>query len=100
VNGHARTVLTEGVPEYANRAETGYRPTMADFMVVHAMHTVHISPALIGVRIPNSMPQIGYRVIAKEKVENLDSAYLILEIPIWLDNQLSLIIEMCLMVRR
>ena len=96
---HARTVLNVEVPEYSIKKKDGDQPAVTDYVVVHVMHTVNISPSLIGRPIPDVAPGLGYSFFGKDRVESKDSVYGILEMPLWIDGQLSLIVEMCLMIK-
>lgn len=102
LKSHAGTILNVEVPEYSLRGaneNNGNKATVTDYAVVHALHSVNISPALVGVPISHFVPEISYSFFGRDRIDNGESAYVILEMPVWLSGQLSLNVEMCLMIR-
>ncbi|AKH63062.1 MULTISPECIES: MaoC/PaaZ C-terminal domain-containing protein [Photorhabdus] len=70
---------------------------LKDLIVLHVMHTVSFSPTLLNRQIPDEMPSIEYTILPKDTFDVDGSLYGTLEIPIWLNGEISLVVEMSLM---
>ncbi|MCT8354151.1 hypothetical protein LGZ98_20550, partial [Photorhabdus kayaii] len=92
----AKTALATEFKTYFGKQEHD-ETCLKDLIVLHVMHTVSFSPALLNRQIPDEMPNIEYTILPKDTFDVDGSLYGTLEIPIWLNGEISLVVEMSLM---
>ncbi|KAA1187972.1 MaoC/PaaZ C-terminal domain-containing protein [Photorhabdus heterorhabditis] len=93
----AKTALATEFKNYFGKQGRHDETCLKDLIVLHVMHTVSFSPALLNREIPDEMPSIEYSILPKDTFDVDGSLYGTLEIPIWLNGEIVLVVEMSLM---
>lgn len=70
-----------------------------DLLVVHATHTVTISPELLHRPLAEPLPAIAYAVRGKDAIQNAGALFGVVEFSVYLDGEAGLVIEMGLMAK-
>ncbi|QBR71161.1 hypothetical protein CU048_07550 [Beijerinckiaceae bacterium] len=100
VKRNSQNVFAAEIKDYLSRIADPEDASNANFLVVHATHTVMISPTLLHAPLTGLLPRFGYSVRGKDMIHNLNTLYGIVEITIWLDDVPGLIVEMGLMAKK
>ncbi len=99
VKRNSANVFSVELKEYLARAGGGRDIALADLLVVHATHTVTISPALLHRPLAGPLPRLEYGVRGKDTIQNAGALFGVVEFVVYLDGAPSLIVEMGLMAK-
>lgn len=70
-----------------------------DLMVMHTTHTITATASLVGLPLIATPSKIGYDTQKKGRVITKDAVFALVDLPVWVNGQLELVIEMGVMAR-
>jgi hypothetical protein len=99
VKRNSANVFAVEIRDYLARAGNGQELSRSDLLVVHATHTVTISPQLLRRPLAEPLPRVEYGARGKDMIQNAGALYGVVEFSVYLDGEPGLVIEMGLMAK-
>lgn len=103
INEHSKSVLKEELSEYLGH-ESSVAPGAEnlEFMVMHTHHNLNISPSLYSQKLQTAWNnnQVRYKSIKREIINSGGSLFGTVELPVWINAELVMVMELGLMARK
>lgn len=99
ITNHSRTMFQEEMFEHYGLDIRTSDP-LQELMVMHTNHALTATVSLVGRSLREVPRVVGYDIVKKDRIITKDAVFALIAIPVWIDGQLEMVIEMGLMAKK
>lgn len=96
---HSLTMFQEEMLEHYG-LDIRNKDPLQELMVMHTNHALTATVSIVGRPLREAPRVVGYDIVKKDRIITKDAVFALIAIPVWIDDQMEMVIEMGLMAKK